>query len=116
MRIFKQDPIVNNKIVVGYFGTNHCNFTSNFLVNILKTHTLFYEDNVFDAVPQRSYIQITKSVFLPADMLRAQKRINTKTSRKSSFRNSLVTKLRNRSIRSRVSRTKRSTRKTKFSI
>ena len=115
MRIFKQDPIVNNKIVVGYFGANHCNFTSNFLVNILKTHTLFYEDNVFDAVPQRSYIQITKSVFLPADMLRAQKRINT-TSRKSSFRNSLVTKLRNRSIRSRVSRTKRSTRKTNFSI
>ena len=106
MRIFKQDPIVNNKIVVGYFGADHCNFTSDFLVNILKTHTLDYKDNG----SQRNYIQIDKSMFLPSHMLPAHIKKPVKMLRKSSLRNYRVTKLRNRSLRTRSTRT-RSTRK-----
>lgn len=121
MRIFKQDPIVNNKIVVGYFGSNHCQFTSDFLVNILKTHTLDYKDNG----SQRNYIQIDKSMFLPSHMLPAHIKKPVKMLRKSSLRNYRVTKLRTRSTRTRSLRTRslrtrstrpRSTRKMRFSI
>jgi hypothetical protein len=112
MRIFKQDPIVNNKIVVGYFGSNHCQFTSDFLVNILKTHTLDYKDNG----PQRNYIQIDKNMFLPSHMLPAHIKKTIKKLQKSSLRNSRVTKLRKRSLRPRLSKIKRSTRKMRFSI
>lgn len=110
MRIFKQDPIVNNKIVVGYFGSNHCDFTSDFLVNILKTHTLDYKDNAFNAVPQRNYITIAKNIFLPGRMLPGHIKKSTKTPRQSSLRNFRVTKLRKRSLRPSLSKTKRSTR------
>lgn len=116
MRIFKQDPIVNNKIVVGYFGADHCDFTSDFLVNILKTHTLVYQDDASKAVPPRNYITIAKNIFLPGHMLPAHIKKSTKKPRQRSSRNSRVKKLQNRSFRSRLSNTTRSTRKMRFSI
>ena len=116
MRIFKQDPNINNKIVVGYFGADHCDFTSDFLVNILKTHTLVYQDDASKAVPPRNYIQIDKNMFLPSHMLPAHIKKTIKKLRQSSSRNSRVTKLRRRSLRSRLSNKTRSTRKMRFSI
>ena len=127
MRIFKQDPIVNKKIVVGYFGSDHCYYTSKFLENVLKTHTLIYSDNIYNFTSPRKYIEITKKIFLPINIKEISKTSHKRSSRnsrsiklrnssiRSRFSNPRSRKLRNSSIRSRFSRM-RSTRKKRFSI
>lgn len=144
MRIFKQDPVINKKIVVGYFGSDHCYYTSKFLENVLKTHTLIYNDNIYNVTSPRKYIEITKKIFLPINVKEISKTSHKRSSRnshsiklrntsirsrfsnprsrklrnssiRSRFSNSSVTKLRNSSIRSRFNRM-RSTRKKRFSI
>ena len=107
MRIFKQDPTINKKIVVGYFGSDHCYYTSKFLENVLKTHTLIYSDNIYNVTSPRKYIHITKKIYLPPFHMK-------ETSRKS--RKIYNGKLRNRSIRSRLNSNMSSTRKIRYTI